>query len=85
MKRKLTLSIEPEIIHRVKKIARTRRTTVSALFEDWSSRVLVEEFASAEGGLGDDLLGRWGEEPKGDRSPGGTDARLDYLLKKHGS
>ncbi len=85
MKQKLTLSIEPDIVRRVKKIARTRSTTVSALFEDWSSRVLLEESASAGGGVADDLLGRWGSEVDAVEPSGESDIRLEYLLKKHGS
>ncbi|MEX2382112.1 MAG: DUF6364 family protein [Opitutales bacterium] len=77
MKAKLTLSVEPEAVARVKRLTRKRGVSVSALFEQWSSGM-----AEAEGrpSLGARLRGRWktGGEAKGD-------PHLDYLLEKHSS
>jgi hypothetical protein len=78
MKQKLTLSIEAGVIRRVKRVARERKTTVSSLFEDWGSRVLLEESDAA--GLGDALRGKWTVPAQ----PPSEDPRLDYLLQKHG-
>jgi hypothetical protein len=78
MKQKLTLSIEPEVVRRVKRLARERKTTVSSLFEDWGARVSDEGSTGKE--LGDELHGQW----KPTRDLDKEDARLDYLLRKHG-
>jgi hypothetical protein len=80
MKQKLTLSIEPEVVLRVKRVARERNTTVSSLFEDWGSRVFLKESSGGESNLGDALRGRWvlPENKTVD------DIRMDYLLRKHG-
>ena len=78
MKQKLTLSIQPEVVRRVKRVARERNTTVSALFEDWGGRVLLEK--SETDLLGDALRGKW-NLPQTQKM---GDPRLDYLLQKHG-
>lgn len=78
MKQKLTLSIQPEVVRRVKRVARERNTTVSSLFEEWGGRVLLEE--SETGRLGDALRGKWNVP----QNQNVEDPRLDYLLQKHG-
>lgn len=77
MKTKLTLSVEPEVVARAKRLAGKRGVSVSALFEQWSSGL-----AKAEGrpSLGARLRGRWKGGPEAK-----ADARLEYLLEKHGS
>jgi hypothetical protein len=62
----------------MKRLARERNTTVSSLFEDWGSRVLLEEPETRP--LGDLLQGNWDTSKAAEEG----DARLDYLLNKHG-
>ena len=78
MKKKLTLSIEPDVIQRVKMVASSKNTTVSSLFEDWGRRVLVNE--TSEKPLGDELRGNWSNQS--DQQV--KDPRLEYLTRKHG-
>jgi hypothetical protein len=75
MKKKLTLTIEAGAIRRLKSLAGRRKTSVSALLEQWSERA---QQAPASGPLlGGRLRGRWTSH----RAP--TDPRLDFLLRKH--
>lgn len=64
----------------MKRVARERNTTVSSLFEDWGTRVLAEESAGNFRGLGDELLGKWTIT----KDQYEEDARMEYLLEKHG-
>jgi len=76
MKTKLTLSVDRTAVSRIKSLARRRGVSVSALFEDWTFQ---QTQAVARAPLSEQLQGRWkaaGFE-KGD-------ARLEYLLGKHG-
>ena len=76
MKTKLTLSVEPEAVARAKRLARKRGVSVSALFEQWSSGLAK---AGGRPSLGARLRGRWKGGPEAK-----ADARLEYLLEKHG-
>jgi len=81
MKRKLTLSVEADTIHRMKQYARRRKVSISQLFAEWSEERAGKD--SATPGLclaGTSLRGRW--KPNTVRTVP-NDARLDYLLKKH--
>jgi DNA gyrase inhibitor GyrI len=75
MKTKLTLTVEDSIVRRTKRLAQQRKTSVSALFEEWSATSTREMNQTP---LGEALTGRWA----GAREDG--DARLTYLLEKHG-
>jgi hypothetical protein len=76
MKTKLTLTVEEEIVRKTKQLAKRRHTSVSALFEQWSTRSESEESRSA---LGDSLRGKW---HKPDTRESG-DLRLEAILEKH--
>ena len=75
MKKKLTLTIESGAIRRLKSLAGRRKTSVSALLEQWSERATHP--ASTGSLLGRRLRGRW----KGRANAG--DPRLEFLLGKH--
>jgi hypothetical protein len=75
MKKKLTLPIEAGAIRRLKSLAGRRRTSVSALLEQWSER--AQQPASSGPLLGSRLRGRWISR----RAP--VDPRLEFLLRKH--
>ncbi len=74
MKTKLTLSVEPEAIASVKRLARERGVSVSSLFEQWSARMAKR---LPEESLGTRMRGRWQTVSES------KDPRLDYLLEKH--
>lgn len=82
MKTKLTLSLPEKTIREVKKIAKQRNTSVSALFEQsiplWKVKqidkeTLIPEWESTLS----DLLGSLDTQPA-------FDARSKYLREKHG-
>ncbi|TVP81689.1 MAG: hypothetical protein EA353_01325 [Puniceicoccaceae bacterium] len=73
MKTKLTLTVDAEIIARTKRLAKKRRTSVSGLFEEWSSTATQD---SNRPPLAETLLGQWPASTK-------DDPRLEYLLQKH--
>lgn len=74
MKTKLTLSIDPQALGAVKSHARSKGVSVSALFEEWSSRITAEAHAVS---LGVRLRGQWQE------GVDSSDPRLEFLLSKH--
>jgi len=74
MKTKLTLSVDSEVITRIKRLAGQRQTSVSRLFEEWSSRLSASESPVP---LSDQLRGRWKQPPDG------ADARMEFLRAKH--
>lgn len=74
MKQKLTLTVEAGAVQRLKSLAARRRTSVSALLEEWSARAAT---APRKRRLGQQLRARWAGAP----SEG--DARLEFLLRKH--
>jgi len=76
MKTKLTLTVDREAVARIKRLARRRGTSVSALFEQWTAGLARREGLPP---LGERLRGKWAAGAA--RAP---DARLDYLLEKHG-
>ena len=77
MKDRVTLTIEPEIVGRAKKIAHQRKTTVSALVEDLIRRTPI----SAE--LEEDFVHKWTGKLRVRKTPG-RDSRFEYLKKKYG-
>jgi hypothetical protein len=74
MKTKLTLTVEDSAVRKLKSLAARRRTSVSALLEEWSARSIP---AVSGPSLGQRLRGRWAT-----RSTSG-DPRLEFLLRKH--
>ena len=76
MKTKLTLTVDDSLIQRTKRLARKRKTSVSALFEEWSA---ASTRALERPPLGESLSGQWAVPLDSD------DPRLDYLMEKHGS
>lgn len=76
MKTKLTLTVEEEIVQKAKQLARRRHTSVSALFEQWSTR---SESEGSRSSLGDHLRGKWHNPDNRDSG----DLRLEAILEKH--
>ena len=76
MKTKLTLTVDREVVVKAKRLAKKRGVSVSALFEQWSSRVAA---SSTRPLLGARLRGRWKTA-----TGSANDPRLDYILEKHG-
>lgn len=74
MKQKLTLTVEAGAVRKLKALAARRRTSVSALLEEWSGR---ETRTKPRERLGHRLKGRWVAHPAG------SDPRLEFLLRKH--
>lgn len=74
MKTKLTLTVEASAVRKLKSLAKRRRTSVSALLEEWSARSIPAPSGPL---LGARLRGRWAS-----RSTSG-DPRLEFLLGKH--
>jgi hypothetical protein len=74
MKTKLTLTVDDRLIRHTKRLAQKRKTSVSALFEEWSA-ASTRDFERPP--LGERLSGQWSEAS-------GEDPRLAYLLEKHG-
>jgi hypothetical protein len=75
MKTKLTLTVEAAAVRKLKSLAARRRTSVSALLEEWSARATT---ASSGPLLGQRLHSRWKT-----RSASVVDPRLEFLLRKH--
>lgn len=75
MKTKLTLSVDSKAVTQAKRMAKRKGVSVSALFEQWSTR-MAEMPASIP--LGKRLRGRWK-----DTAASTGDARLEYLMEKH--
>jgi len=77
MKNRITLTIDPEIAVKAKKIAYARKTSVSALVEDLIRRTpLSRQF---EEDFGEKWAGKLSL-----RAPSKPDARFDYLKKRYG-
>ena len=78
MKNRVTLTIDPEIVKKAKKIAHSRQTSVSALVEDLVRQTPVssrkQESSFVEKWSGKFLL----------RKSAKPDLKLDYLKKRHG-
>jgi len=79
MKTRMTLTIEPEISHRAKAVARNRGTSLSAL---------VESLLAREAGIATPLkktsfVQKWVGRLHSSSNHHG-DARLDYLKQRHG-
>lgn len=75
MKTKLTLTVEEDVIRKAKQVARRQKTSVSALFEQWSAQMEADKLAP----LGERLRGRWTQSGvKAEMDP-----RLDAILEKH--
>lgn len=74
MKTKLTLTVEAGVVRKLKSLAARRRTSVSALLEEWSARAIP---APSGPSLGQRLRGRWAVRPTS------GDPRLEFLLRKH--
>ena len=77
MKNRITLTIDPDIAVKAKKIAHARRTSVSALIEDLIRRTPISR--QLEGDFADKWAGRLRL-----RVPSKPDARFDYLKKRYG-
>lgn len=75
MKSKLTLSVDRDAIAKAKQLARRKGVSVSALFEQWSTRIAESEDRAA---LSERLKGTWSVSPSVDK-----DARMEYLMDKH--
>lgn len=73
MKTKLTLTVDEDILRRTKRLAKRRQTSVSSLFEQWSTRDLEQSNTAP---LSETLLGKWSNNDM-------EDPRLEYLLGKH--
>jgi hypothetical protein len=77
MKSRVTLTIDPEIAGRAKKIAHARKTSVSALVEELIRRTPVSPK------LENDFVEKWtGKLPL--RKPNESEPRFEYLKKKYG-
>ena len=78
MKSRVTLTVDPKVIKKAKKIAHVRRTSVSALVEDLLRQIPVssdrEEASFVEKWKGKFRL----------RKPATPDARLEYLKNRYG-
>jgi hypothetical protein len=74
MKTKLTLTVEAGAVRKLRSLAARRRTSVSALLEEWSARAVPSPSAPP---LGQRLRGRWADRPAS------GDPRLEFLLRKH--
>ena len=77
MKNRVTLTIDPEIAGKAKKIAHARRTSVSALVEDLIRRTPVSPK------LEEDFVDKWAGKFQVRKSPK-PDPRLQYLKKRYG-
>jgi hypothetical protein len=77
MKSRVTLTIDPEVAGKAKKIAHARGTSVSALVEDLIRRTPVA--APAE----QDFVEKWTGKLRV-RKSSKPDPRLEYLKKRYG-
>ncbi len=75
MKTKLTLSVDPVAVSKVKRLAKRKGVSVSGLFEQWSMRTVDR---AGDPPLGERLRGQWKGFVASDPDP-----RLEYLLEKH--
>ena len=78
MKQKLTLTIDPKAVAKMKRVAKKKGVSVSSMVEKWSNDLEAKE---NEPKLGDQLLGLWKTDSM-PTVPTGDD-RLDYILEKH--
>jgi len=77
MKSRITLTMDPEIARKAKRIAHARRTNVSALIED-----LVRSASVADSKPREDFVGKW----KGKlrlRKPAAPDPLFNALKKRY--
>ena len=77
MKSRVTLTIDPEIAGRAKKIAHARKTSVSALVEDLIRRTPVSPK------LEQDFVEKWAGKLRL-RRPSTPEPRFEYLRKRYG-
>ena len=77
MKSRVTLTIDPEIAGRAKKIAHARKTSVSALVEELIRRTPVSPK------LENDFVEKWTGKLRL-RKPNKPEPRFDYLKKRYG-
>ena len=77
MKNRVTLTIDPQIAVRAKKIAHSRKTSVSALIED-----LIRN-APLTGKAQEGFVEKWAGKFRV-RKSARPDARLDHLKKRYG-
>jgi len=77
MKSRVTLTIDPEIAGRAKKIAHARKTSVSALVEELIRRTPVSPK------LENDFVAKWTGKLQL-RKPSKPERRFDYLKKRYG-
>lgn len=74
MKTRATLTIDPELHARAKRIAKRRKTTVSGLFESFLRREPDPEGSLVDGMIGSAVLRQ---------SRPGSDPRMERLKKKY--
>jgi len=78
MKQRVTLTLDPEVARRAKKVARARNTSVSGLVED-----LLRSAPVPGGEKRDSFVERWaGKFSVAESSPG--DQRMAFLKAKYG-
>ena len=77
MKNRVTLTIDPEIAGKAKKIAHARRTSVSALVEDLIRKTAVPPL------LEKDFVDSWAGKFRV-RKSSKPDPKLEYLKKRYG-
>jgi hypothetical protein len=77
MKRRITLTIDPEIARRAKRIALARKTNVSALIED-----LVRNASVTGSKREPSFVTKWTGKLRV-RTPRGSDPRLEALKKRY--
>src|SRR5438105_3241129 len=77
MKNRVTLTMDPEIAGKAKKIAHARRTSVSALVEDLIRQTPVSPK------LEQDFVAKWAGRLRL-RKPSAADPRFEYLKKRYG-
>ena len=77
MKSRVTLTIDPEIAGKAKKIAHARKTSVSALVEDLIRRTPVSPK------LEQDFVEKWAGKLRL-RRPSKPEPRFEYLKKRYG-
>ena len=78
MKSRVTLTVDPKVIKKAKKIAHVRRTSVSALVEDLLRQTPVSSDRE-EASFVDKWTGKFRL-----RKPAKPDARLEYLKNRYG-
>ena len=78
MKQKLTLTISPEAVETLKRVAKKRGIHVSSMVEKWGNNLAPQDDRPK---FGEKFQGAW----KSDNMPTVPtgDDRLDYLLEKH--